>query len=66
MTDLPSNHPAERGETWPPDARLPWQHIGDALRGMQFGTVTLVVQDGRVVQVDRTEKRRLPREAPRG
>ena len=66
MTDLPSNRPAERGETWRPDDRLPWQHIRDALRGMQFGTVTLVVQDGRVVQVDRTEKRRLPREAPRG
>lgn len=32
-----------------------------ALRGLRFGTVTLVVQDGVVVQVERTEKIRLTR-----
>lgn len=36
-----------------------WTHILDALRGLRFGTVTVIVQDGVVVQVDRTEKRRL-------
>jgi len=30
-----------------------------ALRGLRFGTVTAVVQDGVVVQVERTEKVRL-------
>ena len=35
--------------------------IVDALRGLQFGTVTAVVQDGVVVQVERIEKRRIPR-----
>jgi hypothetical protein len=40
---------------------LLWNDICNALRGMQFGTVTLVVQDGIVVQVDRTEKKRLRR-----
>ena len=30
-----------------------------ALRGLRFGTVTAVVQDGVVVQVDRTEKFRI-------
>ena len=34
-------------------------HVRDALRGLKFGTVTLIVQDGVVVQIDRTEKRRL-------
>ena len=42
---------------------LLWKYISEALRGMQFGTVTLIVQDGFVIQVDRTEKRRLPRRA---
>jgi hypothetical protein len=31
----------------------------DALTGLRFGELTLVVQDGVVVQVVRTEKRRL-------
>jgi len=30
-----------------------------ALRGLRYGTVTAVVQDGVVVQVERTEKFRL-------
>jgi hypothetical protein len=30
-----------------------------AMRTVVFGTITLVVQDQRVVQIERTEKRRL-------
>jgi hypothetical protein len=30
--------------------------IESALRGLEFGTVTVVVHHGRVVQVERTEK----------
>jgi hypothetical protein len=37
------------------------RHIGEALRGLSFGSVTILVQDGVVVQIDRTEKRRLHR-----
>jgi hypothetical protein len=33
--------------------------VGDVLRRIQFGTVTLVVQDGRVVQIEMAEKFRL-------
>jgi hypothetical protein len=33
--------------------------IIDAIRGIQFGQVQIIIQDGRVVQIDRTEKRRL-------
>jgi hypothetical protein len=39
----------------------PLRHVADALRGLQFGTVTVVVQDGVVVQVERMEKVRLSR-----
>jgi hypothetical protein len=35
------------------------ERIRDALRGLRFGTVTVVVQDGVAVQVERTEKLRL-------
>jgi hypothetical protein len=34
-----------------------------ALQGLRYGTVTAVVQDGVVVQVERTEKVRLDRRA---
>jgi len=36
-------------------------HIRDALRNLRFGAVNVIVQDGVVVQIDRTEKRRLRR-----
>jgi hypothetical protein len=39
--------------------------IQAALRGLRFGSVTAVVQDGVIVQVDRTEKVRLERQTPR-
>lgn len=36
-----------------------FEYVRVALRGLKFGNVTLVVQDGRVVQVDRFEKIRI-------
>jgi hypothetical protein len=33
--------------------------IRDSLRGLRFGSVNIIVQDGVIVQIDRTEKRRL-------
>lgn len=35
--------------------------VREALRGLQFGSVNIIVQDGVVVQIDRTEKRRVRR-----
>jgi hypothetical protein len=35
------------------------ERIRDALRGLRFGTVSVIIQDGVVVQVERTEKLRL-------
>jgi hypothetical protein len=34
-------------------------HIQEALRGLQFGEVTVTVQDGVAVQVERTERKRV-------
>lgn len=33
--------------------------IRESLRDLRFGSVTIVVQDGVIVQIDRTEKRRI-------
>jgi hypothetical protein len=38
------------------------ERIIAALRGLRYGSVTAVVQDGVVVQVDRTEKFRVERQ----
>lgn len=35
--------------------------VREALDGLRYGTVTIVVQDGVVVQVERTEKVRIAR-----
>ena len=35
--------------------------VREALASIRFGTVTLVVQDGRVIQVEKNEKIRLNR-----
>lgn len=41
------------------DTRWVLGHIQEALRGLRFGEITVVVQDGVVVQVERTDKVRL-------
>ena len=38
---------------------LPYDEIREAVSKVQFGTVQLIIQDGRIVQIDTTEKRRL-------
>lgn len=45
--DTPARHPA-------------LDRIDDALRGLRYGSVLAIVQDGVVVQIERTEKTRLP------
>jgi len=41
------------------DATL--NRIGEALRGLRYGSVLTIVQDGIVVQIERTEKTRFSR-----
>ena len=49
--------PNDRGEepVAPPDQLWP-RVVLDAVRGLQFGSVEIVVHDGRVVQVETREK----------
>ena len=53
-THHPSNANRERGSV---DDTL--EQIRESLRGLRFGSVNIIVQDGVVIQIDRTEKRRL-------
>jgi len=48
-------------EANPDESQEAYDRIVTALRGLRYGSVTAVVQDGVVVQVDRTEKFRLER-----
>ena len=38
---------------------LPIQTIQEAVESIRFGVVQLIIQDGRIVQIDKTEKIRL-------
>ena len=65
---------AERVSTaWAPEARgsaesnTQWalRELEAALRDLRFGQITITVQDGVVVQVERTERRRFQRGTPK-
>ncbi len=36
-----------------------WAAIAQSLHGLRYGQVTIIVQDGRVIQIDRTDRHRL-------
>jgi hypothetical protein len=55
-TELTNGAPAGENSR---DAEL--AQIRDALRGLQYGSVNIIVQDGVIVQIDRLEKRRIRR-----
>ena len=50
---LPPQRPADKPNGLPLDA------IREAVKSIRFGTVQIIIQDGRVVQIDKTEKIRL-------
>jgi hypothetical protein len=54
-----------RAGTTPEEANAQWalRELEAALRGLQFGQVTVTVQDGVVVQVERLERKRFQRSA---
>lgn len=33
--------------------------IADMIKGMEYGSVTIIVQDGKIIQFDKTEKYRI-------
>ncbi|WP_264757830.1 YezD family protein [Neobacillus dielmonensis] len=41
------------------------EHVERMLTDIQFGSITLVVQDGKVVQIEKSEKVRLQSNKPR-
>ncbi len=43
-------------EQWSNELEL---KVREALKAIRYGTVTLVIQDGRVIQIDKSEKIRL-------
>jgi hypothetical protein len=62
MTDTPpAPEPAESERA----NRGALRYVEEALCGLQFGAVTIIVQDGVVVQVERTERRRFQRARPK-
>ena len=40
-------------------AEYTWDEVRASLRNLKYGSVTIIVQDGVIIQIDRTEKRRL-------
>jgi hypothetical protein len=59
MPDAQNNQVAPERIVSSPDELL--THVQEALRGLQFGVVSIIVQDGVVVQIERTEKHRFRR-----
>lgn len=59
--DGPEREPAiqERLADLSDDERLVLAKVADIVRRIQFGTVVLVIQDGKVVQIEMAEKFRL-------
>ena len=61
MTDEPVSSPStqERLADLTDDERLVLAKVADIVRKIQYGTVVLVIQDGKVVQIEMAEKFRL-------
>ena len=61
---LHDNRSPAMQKTIVPEFKEPWsreleQKVREALREIRYGTVTLVIQDSRVIQIDKSEKIRL-------
>jgi hypothetical protein len=61
VADEPVQSPStqERLASLTDDERLVLAKVADIVRKIQFGTVVLVIQDGKVVQIEMAEKFRL-------
>jgi len=56
---LSPKSPLEQRPDHRPDHAVAVNQITEALNGLRFGAIAIVVHDGRVTQIDVTEKRRL-------
>ncbi len=62
MSTLPAEKDARelgRDRTSPPGPALDLDPIRAAIKGIRFGEVRIVIQDGVVIQIDRMEKHRI-------
>jgi hypothetical protein len=62
MSSLPNGREALGSEPdRPPQTAVPadLEPIRAAIKGIRFGEVRIVIQDGVVIQIDRVEKRRM-------
>lgn len=59
--EIRSTEPAPRAEGDDTRADDAVQRIVEALRGLRYGQVSIIVQDGVVIQIERTERMRLRR-----
>lgn len=62
MLEHSAPKPPQRSRPEPATAGRLLQRCQQALHGLRYGEVTVIVQDGVIVQVERTERLRLPRE----
>ena len=61
MSERPSNDSPLATSRDPRQLEPTLEHIRQALAGLQFGEVSIIVQDGVVVQVERIERKRFRR-----
>ena len=59
MPDASTPREAALGDVKEVQAEQALSHIRQALSGLRFGEVSVIVQDGVIVQVERTERKRL-------
>jgi hypothetical protein len=57
--DGPVSRSPSEPQPFRPGHDLPIDEIREAVAKVRFGTVQLIIQDGRVIQIDITEKKRL-------
>ena len=55
----PASGAGNRRPESPEPPPIPLEAIQEAVASIRFGVVQLIIQDGRVVQIDKTEKVRL-------
>ena len=67
VTDPVSPHHFPIGEERESAGDFTLDEVRASLKNLRYGSVTIIVQDGVIIQIDRTEKRRLQsRRAIRG
>ncbi len=54
-----NNKPPRRPPSSELSPSIPIEAIQEAVESVRFGVVQLIIQDGRVVQIDKTEKIRI-------